>query len=256
MGKINNKTFIALWLFNPFLSGIYLFRNLKQNTSILPYLLLSFFFGLSFVVSTTGGDSVRYTAELVTYHQQNISLSQVLNQFYEDGNSTLDVYQPLVTWAVSIFTANTKVLFAIFALVFGYFWFKSLLIIRSNIDIPLKGLAGLAFLLLALINPIWNINGVRMWTAVGIFFYGIILLYLQNSKRGWFFLILPMFIHFSLIISLILYLLYRVIPSKNKTALLVLFIFTFFLGELNLDVVREYFELLPGIIQTKQGYLG
>jgi hypothetical protein len=256
VGKLDKKTFLALWLFNPFISAIYTFRDFKYNTNIGPYLLISLFFGVSFVVSTSGGDSERYAEELVRYHQQNISLNDVLDSSYDEGGSKLDVYQPLVTWVVSTFTANIKVLFSVFAIVFGYFWFKSLIIIRSFIAKPLNGLLLLAFLLLVLTNPIWKINGVRMWTAVGVFFYGIVLLHFKNDKKGWIFLVLPMLIHFSLIISLVLYIAYRILPLKNTTILFGLFIFSFFLGELNLDILRSYFELLPSILQSKQGYVG
>ena len=256
MKQLDKRTFLALWLFNPFLSAIYVFRDFKNNVRIAPYLLLSLFFGLSFVVSTTGGDSERYAEELVRYHQNEVPLAQILDKAYAEEGSKLDIYQPLITWFVSIFTDNPKVLFAIFGVVFGYFWFKSLIIIRGHFNLPLKGIALLTFILLAVTNPIWQINGVRMWTAVAVFFYGVILLNLRNNRKGWIFLILPIFIHFSLVASLMLYIAYTLLPKKNSTILLILFIASFFLGQLDLNFVRESFSLLPGLVQSKQGYLG
>ena len=244
-----------MWLFNPFISAIYLFRDFKHNKSIAPYLLLSFFFGLSFVVSTTGADSMRYAQALLKQHEQNSSLSEILNQFYGEEEGSLDVYQPILTWSVSVFTDNVKVLFGIFALVFGYFWFKSLLLIRSYITIPFVGLIVVTFMFLTFTNPIWSINGVRMWTAIGIFFYGLLLLHLQNNKTGWVFLVLPLFVHFSLIVALFLYLVYVILPVKNKTILFSIFLLTFFFGELNFEVLRGYFEQLPGFAQSKSAYL-
>lgn len=255
MSKVDNKNFFILWLINPFIGAIYVFRNLKEHTSILPYLLLSIFFGISFVVSTTGADSQRYAAQLLEYHESNESLPTILSEFYSDESSSLDIYQPIITWIVSVFTSNAKVLFAVFALVFGYFWFKNLVIIRSHLSVSLVGLTLFTFLLLALTNPIWNINGVRMWTAVGIFFYGVLLLNLQHSRKGWLFLIMSMFVHFSLSIALALYILYQVIPTKNKNILFVIFLLTFFFGELNLEVLRGYFEQLPGFAQSRKSYL-
>jgi hypothetical protein len=119
----------------------------------------------------------------------------------------------------------------------------------------LTGLALVVFIFLALVNPIWSINGVRMWTAVMIFFYGILLLNLQNNKKGWYLLVLPMFVHFSLLIGLVLYLLYRVLPVKNKNLLFGLFIATFLIGEVSLELVRSYFEQLPQFAQSREGYL-
>lgn len=256
MARLDKKTFLALWIFNPFVSAIYVFKNFKQNTSIYPFLFLSFFFGLSFVVSTTGADSERYAMQLFEYHRQNISLFQVIGDFYSEEGTKLDIYQPIVTWFISLFTDNAKVLFAFFALVFGYFWFKSLLLVRSHIHIPLKGFVLVVFLFLALTNPIWKINGVRMWTAVGVFFYGLLVLKLNNDKKGWFYIVLPMFIHFSLILALVVYALYVVIPYKNRTILFfAAFLFTFFLGELDLDIIRSYFEEAPELLEKKGSYL-
>ncbi len=255
MPKIDNKTFLSLWLFNPFISGIYLFKNFKHNTRIGPYLLLSLFFGLSFVVSTGDADSARYAADLQSYYQDNISLSDALGGFYNEEDTKLDVYQPLITWFVSVFTDNVHILFAIFALVFGYFWFKSLIIIRSHITVPFTGLILISFLFLAFTNPIWSINAARMWTAVGIFFYGILLCHLQGNKKGYIFLVLSLFVHFSLIAPLILYIVYILLPVKNKTILFTIFLLTFYFGELNLEVLRDYFEQLPSFAQSKKSYL-
>lgn len=255
MSKADNKNFLGLWLINPFLGAVFLFRNFKDNTSIFPYLLLSVFFGLSFVVSTTGADSMRYAESLRNQHEQNSSLSTVLQDFYGEEDGSLDVYQPIITWLVSVFTDNVKILFAVFALVFGYFWFKSLLLIRSYITVPFTGLILVTFLFLALTNPIWTINGVRMWTAVGIFFYGLLLLQLEDNKKGWFLLILPLFVHFSLVVALFLYIIYFLLPVKNKNILFGIFIITFFFGELNLEVLRGYFDQLPGFAQSKKSYL-
>ncbi len=244
-----------LWLFNPFISAIYLFRSPELNSRIAPYLLLSIFFGISFVVSTTGADSQRYAQELAQYNQNNTSISEVLTGFYSQEGTKLDVYQPIVTWLVSLVTGNEKLLFGLYALIFGFFWFKSLLLIKRNLSIELKGLTLAIFLLLAFTNPIWNINGVRMWTATIIFFYGLLTLNFDNRKIGWLFLILPLFVHFSLIIGLLLYIAFRLFPAKNHTLLFAIFMLTFFYGELDLDIVRSYFEQLPGIVQTKRGYL-
>lgn len=255
MPKTNKAAFLLLWLFNPFISTIYLFKNFRYNTSIYPYLLLSLFFGISFVVSTTGGDSERYAMDLIQYEHQNLSFQELLANLYTDSGTKIDIYQPFLTWLVSTFTSNVKVLFSVYATIFGFFWFKSLIIVRSQLKIPLKKIALLVFLLLVFTNPIWKINGVRMWTAIGVFFYGILLLHIEDKKKGWVFLLFPMFIHFSLVLPLVLYLFYRLLPLKNALLLFSVYLVTFFLGELDLELVRNYLSLLPDFVQSKDGYL-
>lgn len=230
---------------------------MKWINEIIPYLLLSFFFGLSFViVPGSGADSSRYAEELVQLYENPVPFNIYFSQLYSEESVKLDVYQPLLTWFISQFTGNYQVLFGIYALVFGYFWFKSILIARTLMPEKLSLFFILLLLFFALINPIWQINGVRMWTAVGMFFYGLLLLHFLNNNKGYIFILLPLFVHFSLAIALALYIVYRFLPTKNLTVLYGFYVLAFFVGELDLGVIRSYFELLPGFVQSRQSYLG
>jgi hypothetical protein len=230
---------------------------MKWVNGIGPYLLLSFFFGVSFVINPDGGaDSSRYAEELVLLHENPVQFNTYFSQLYKEESLKLDIYQPLLTWIVSQFTGNYQFLFGIYALVFGYFWFKSIQIARSLMPERLSIFFILLLIFFALINPIWQINGVRMWTAVGMFFYGLLLLHFLNNNKGYIFILLPLFVHFSLAIALALYIAYRFLPTKNLTVLYGFYVLTFFVGELDLGVIRSYFELLPGFVQSRQSYLG
>lgn len=256
MSEIKKKPFLVSWLLFPLASIVYLFKNFKSNTDIRPYLLLSFYFGLSFIVSAGGADSMRYAEVLEHYHQQNYSLSHVIGEFYTDGGK-LDVYQPILTWLVSVYTDNSQVLFALFSVVFGFFWFKSLILIRSSIQIPLSGFALVLFVHIALVNPIWDINGVRMWTAMGACIYGLLLLTLEKDKIGWLYLVSAIFIHFSFVLVLVLYVAYRFLPFKERTTLFfVLYVVTALIEEIDLGIIRNTFAQLPSFAQSKSSYVG
>jgi hypothetical protein len=252
----NGQKFFILWLINPFFSALLLLRQLKKVQHIGPYLLLSFFFGFSFVIpSDSGADSARYKSKLKVLHNEQISFTDYFVDIFSENSSQIDLYQPVLTWLVSLFTGNYQWLFGIYALVFGYFWFKSILLVRKLLPPKLHSVLFLVFLVFILINPIWSINGARMWTAVQVFFYGLLLLHIENNKRGYIFLLLPLFIHFSLVIALILYVLYRVLPTKNFTVLYGVYIFTLFAGELDLTFFRENFDRLPVFLQSRKSYL-
>lgn len=253
--RLNLHTYLVIWLINPFIAAIPLFRDFGYRKQMLPFLLLSFFFGLSFVlVPGSGVDASRYADELAYLHEESVSFSDYMGSVYTEGTK-VDLYQPVLTWLVSRFTANYQWLFGIFSLVFGYFWFKVLLLIRQQIRIPFRGLVLFAFLLLALINPIWSINGVRMWTAVQIFFYGLLLFQVQGQRKAWIWLVLPVFVHFSLAFPLALYLVFRFLSVRSIQLYFYGYLGTFFVGELDLDLVRSYFELLPGFMQSRKVYL-
>jgi hypothetical protein len=254
--SFNPKYFLLLWLINPFLSGVFLIRRMSAVDQIYPFLFLSFFLGISFVIAPeSGADSVRYAQELKNLHANSISFFDYVGGIYTEESTKLDWYQPAITWLVSRFTRNFQWLFGIYAVVFGYFWFKSLLMVRNWMPSDLSPLLWLTLIFLALINPIWSINGVRMWTAVQVFFYGILLIYFSKDKKGYAFLFFSIFIHFSLSIAVIVYFIFRLFPFKNISILFVLYIITFFVGELNLAQIREFFEQLPGFMQSKKGYL-
>jgi hypothetical protein len=229
---------------------------MKWANTIGPYLLLSFFFGISFVIApNSNADSTRYARELKDLYENQITFETYFSQIYSEESSKLDIYQPLITWFVSQFTGNYQWLFGIYAMVFGFFWFKAIRLARSLLPDRLSKFFVLLLLFFAFINPIWSINGVRMWTAVGMFFYGLLLLHFVNNKKGYLFILLPLFVHFSLTIALALYIAYRFLPTKNFTILYGIYVLTFFVGELDLGVIRSYFELLPGFVQSRQGYL-
>ena len=253
----SNQQFFVLWLINPFISALMLLKNMKGVSSMGPYLLISFFFGFSFVMApNSGADSTRYAQELKQLYDSKVSFDAYFSHTYSEESSKLDIYQPLLTWLVSQFTGNYQWLFGIYAMVFGFFWFKAIRMARSLLPDKLSLFFVLLILLFAFINPIWSINGVRMWTAVGIFFYGLLLLHFMNNKNGYVFVVLPIFVHFSLVLPLALYLVYRLLPTKNLLLLYGIYVLTFFIGEMDLGVIRTYFELLPGFVQSRQSYLG
>lgn len=254
--KSENKYFIYLWLINPFLASLSLIRNFSRIKVVWPFLLLSFFFGISFVVVPgSGADSESYAYELGRLYEQQYDFSSYLTQLYSEDSGKLDIYQPLITWLVSFFTGNYQFLFAIFATVFGFFWFKNLMAIRSLMSKELGVVMLLSFVLLALINPIWSINGVRMWTAIQIFFYGLIYSELLKRRWGLFFIIASIFVHWSLTVLVLLYFIYKINFIKNGNLFFVIYVITFFVGELDLDIFRLYFEQLPAFLQSREGYL-
>ena len=142
-----------------------------------------------------GYDGTRYAQNFITLHQQDFSLNNFISSFFSD-EGFVDIYQPVITFLLSIVTGNPHLLFLIFAIVFGFFYSRNIwFILRkfpNTIGFPLIILT----LFFMLICPIWEINGVRMWTALHVFVYGA-LPYLYNYDRSkiiWCFI--SLFFHF------------------------------------------------------------
>lgn len=210
---IHKRDFFLLWLINPFLSLIYLLRNFGKHQVLWPFLLVSFFFGFSFVIDPGSYvDSTRYARDLRLAHEEQATFQEyVLERYLGGDGGELDIYQPTLTWLVSLFTSDYRWLFGLYALVFGYFWFKSLLLIRQYLSPDLATLSVIVLVTIAVINPIWSINGVRMWTAIQIFFYGLLMLYLQGKTyKCWLIMAAAPLIHFSLAIGLVVFFFFSV----------------------------------------------
>lgn len=256
-GFFMSKTAFFLWLIHPLFSLYYGLRHIK-DPHIFPVLaLFSFFFGMTFVVPEDkdgAADSARYATELKELHHRSLGMGDVVDYLYNSESGKIDVYQPLLTWLLSYLTDNPQWLFAVFGLVFGWFWFKNIQLITEHLPQERNYIVVLLLLLFALLNPIWEINGVRMWTAAQIFVYGLLLVFLNNEKRGYFYCIGSLLVHFSFALPLLLLLAYRFLP-KQIDLFFAVYVMSFFVRELNVEALQKYFELLPDFLQTRKGYI-
>lgn len=226
---------------------------MKSKVAFTVLLLFCVFFGLTFVVPDDiqgAADSARYARELANMHSNSFTFLQFKNYLYSDESGSVDIYQPLITWAVSQFTGNPKWLFAIFALVFGFFYLQNIRMLIEEISGSYRFLLLVILVLFVLINPIWNINGVRMWTAAQVFLYGVMLIYLKGKNEGFLWAFLSILIHFSYVFPLILLLGFRFLP-KNSLLLFLFFIFSFMVSELNIELIRVFAEDLPDVFQSR-----
>lgn len=229
-----------LWPFRALIAAINHFE-LPQNKAIV-YMFLALF-GFTFVLGNEAMDSFRYADKL----QQTALLP--FNQFYNilfgmyASETDLDIMMPLVNFIISRFTTDHRVLFGVWALIFGYFYLKSISNLH-NIYITYRNINALLFLVLFIIlNPITNINGFRMWTAAWIFFLGAYHVVVNEDKKYLFLSCVSILFHFSFIsVNLILFL-YVIIGNQNR-----LYYFLIFLSFLIPAVTISYFIPLSGFL--------
>lgn len=253
MRNLNFKL-VILWIINPFISFCFSIKHLS-HVSVAYFMLFSFFFGFSFVVSDSGADSQEYALYLKEYHQKQISFQELTSNYYSEEGG-IDIYQQTITWFIANFTDDPRWLFGVFAVIFGYFWFGIQYLVKNEIGNRPSFLVVLVLIATLLINPIWNINGVRMWTATVMFTYGVLLCELKNTKKGWLFILIPMLVHFSLVSVIFWYITYKILPIKQLNILFAAFIITFIVSEIDLNIVKNYFELLPNVVKDREkGYL-
>lgn len=232
-------SFISIFIF-PIFSLFISFKNFRQPEAKNLFWFFCMFLGMIHIFNPHGGslaDGTRYAEHLQYLHNQVPSWSNFKSlMFNNDGYS--DIYQPLVTYIIALFSDNAHWLFFIFATIFGFFYSRNIWFILNNI--PSKPHFSLIILiaLYILLCPIWNINGVRMWTALQVFIYGA-LPYLYNkdkSKLVW--ALLSILIHFSFIIPVLILTIYYFVPKKIIIIFL-FFLFSFFLKEIDIPFIRD-----------------
>jgi hypothetical protein len=253
MRRNSGKPLLLLFFLWPFSSLIGAMWDYRKSYAKIIFILFCVFFGLTFIIPANKegvADSFRYAQILIEMHKSPLNFENIISEFYSKGTNTLDIYQPLITWILSLITNNPHLLFAIFALIFGYFYANNLWFVldrlKQRISFPL-----LVFILvLALINPIWNINGVRMYTAAQIFIYGLLQYFLNRNKRGFWWVGISCLVHFSFLFPTVLLLLYFILPKKLPL-FFAFFIFSSFISEINLVRVRESLSVLPEVFQSR-----
>lgn len=251
--KVKALPVTLLFLVWPFALLLTSLKNFNAPGAKKGFILFCLYFGFVFIISKDleGADSARYAQMLRDLHQLPPSFSNLWASFYSTETNLLDIYQPLLTWLVSLFTGNAHVLFSLFALVFGWFYANNIWIILGKSQRNLTFHLMLFILVFSLIIPVWYINGVRMWTAAQILIYGVLLYFIENErKKGLMWAGVSAFVHFSFIFPLFILLVFKFMPKKIFI-FTIFYIITLFVSEVNLFMVQDYMRLLPEIFQPR-----
>jgi hypothetical protein len=240
-------TFV-LFLIWPFSALWVAVKNYQNKYSKNIIWLFCIFSGATFVILSEEYDSSRYRDDLVTFsHKHELSLLELIPQEFE---RKADVIQPIVTYIVSRFTDNFHVLFAVFGLIFGYFYSRNIWYLIEKGGNSLKKTAIPFVFLFALIMPYWTINGFRFNTATHIFLF-CALTYLLERKRIYVLLsATTMLLHFSFFLPVVILGLYSILGNRPFLYFSI-FITSTFIIELDVQFLKNYMESLPAFIQFK-----
>src|SRR5699024_9758322 len=124
----------------------------------------------------------------------------------------------------------------------------------------MKGkLLSISFLLLTcffLINPIWNLNGFRMWTAVHVFIYGLLLFMIEGKWKGAGIAALSILVHYAFIVPVCLLIAYVVLGNR-LTIYFVFFAVTFFFFKFILKFLNKSMNVfIPKFFKNERPAIG
>jgi hypothetical protein len=179
-GRTSYLIVFILW---PFMALIMALANYRSKEARGIVYLFVVYYGLTFVAEFFYMDAYRYVEEF-QYHATLpfTEFFRIVGGLYSN-ESSVDVIEPFISFTVSRFTTNYHFLFAAYALLFGYFYIKSINLMYDEYE-KKKDINALIFLIFfALLIPPTSISVPRMWTAAWIFFLGAyhVLVY-RNAK--------------------------------------------------------------------------
>jgi|WetSurMetagenome_2_1015567.scaffolds.fasta_scaffold00011_9 hypothetical protein len=237
----------------PFGGMIAAFRYYRAGWAKNVFWLFCIFFGLTFIIAvdTPGtADSARYARWLSEMHLQNIPFRQFLGTLYSPETNYSDVAQPLITFVISRFTDNPRVLFVVFAIIFGYFYSRNIWFVLERTERGITFLAAIFIVTFLLLNPLWNIGGFRMWTAANVFVYGTFRYLVEGKWKGLIWVFVSVLFHFSFFMPVLVLLLF-IISGKRLALGYIFFVVSYFITELPVSRTGEILNYLPVVFRIK-----
>ena len=250
--------FVTFLIF-PFISFLYSFRRINTRSSLLLVFSFCLVYGLSFTVVTgkdekNTNDGARYR-ELFEYYStfnNNEYKKKIISILKHEGYER-DLYYFLIAFFTSRLSTNYHILFFVLAAFFSYFMVKSLstFAIRNP---PKICIASFLLTLLFLNNFIFNINGVRFFTAYWVAVYAIIMIEIYEKQEYYILLIITPLVHAAFICLLLIYGIYKFF-LKNESIWIKLFCFSMLLSGLSVELTRIIVGYLPGSLQAFANYV-
>lgn len=246
----DNKETLAIFFIQPFIAFLCAISQLRNKYSFAVIFLFFVLFGFTFLAQNESFDSFRYVQQFYQYIPYDLAQYQHdLADFFTLKSKVKDLYVISSYFIVSKFTSNYHVLMALWAMVFSFFCLKSF---RFFVDRPEFGKSLAVFLLAFLFlssNSIFNINGVRFWTAAWVAVYVVFEIIVNGNYKFIALSLLTPLIHISYLFFvgvLIVFLLAR----KFENVWILLFFVSFFVSEISIRLFQNYQEHLPLVIQN------
>lgn len=244
-GKVSSSYLkhIGLYAINPFLALILSFRHYNRSwfKNILWLFIIFYGFSFSFIDSM---DAHHYKFLFEKAERQYANFSSISQVFDPVQTGQLDFARPLINFILSRITSNYHVMFAVYGLIYGFFYSRNISFVVHYSNLNGKNIKAWVFFAAFFVGA-WQINGFRFWTATHIFLFGVIMAQVEGRKvRGLIWMFLSLAFHFSFVLPLFVFVAHKFIPTFNKAFLILLLGLLFYnpfsyLGLVN-NIIQKY----------------
>lgn len=240
-------SFLAL----PILALILAIKNYRMPWSKNVVWAFMAFYAYHFSSPNEGADIKHYIEKFINYSFIDFSIQDFIISQYSEGSTTLDILEPLTSYLLSRITDNYHFLLLIYGVIYGYFFSRNIYYFIDSTKEKLSSKSLAVLTLLIIVIGIWNINGFRFWCAAQIFIYACFNLIIYKKIKGYLFLVLACLMHLGLLIPSLILLLFKLIKLPVHIVFGV-FLVTFFLAELDMEVVRTSINnYAPDFVKNK-----
>lgn len=242
---------LLLFIVNPFLSAIISLKNIREGKSHVFLYLWFLIFGIAFCAKNEAADSYRYVEDFIIEHNYTwLQYTAEIKAYLTFETNIKDLYTLTVNFFVGRFTDNYHWTYLIYAIVFGFFYIKSLRIFLKQEKVKNNLVFYALLFMFCYSNPIFNINGIRFWTAAWIGVYVALSIFVEKKySRIWLLCFMPLIHGASIIWIFILGV--ACFLSKFQVLVIGLFIISSFVSAVSyLNVLNDYSYLLPKFMQS------
>lgn len=239
---------IVLSLLYPFGAFIYSLFDVKSKSSYWVFAFFCVLFGLTFIATSDQLDSTRYVEQFQAFClDPEGNIAYIFDEYLNNDTQIKDIYIYIMYYiSARIDGDNYHVLFALFSIVFSYFYLKSMRLLTSNKNFEYSALCFILLFIFTFSNPILNINGVRFWTAAWIAVYIMLCVIVERKYIYIVFIATLPFIHVSYYVFIVFFLISYLL--KNHVNLLFsLYILSFFFSDVVLNFLPERSPELPAV---------
>lgn len=243
----------CIFLFNPIFGFIVSLKDIKSQSSYNIFFLFTILFGMCFTVPS--GRTADFTGDGAVYRlrfdrmaaKTDNDFEKVYKEYIQFEEGEKDFYVTAFSYIISRFTTNYHWAFTFFAFVFGFFMIKSLRFLTDDKQFNNSIYCFLLVIVFIMSNSIFNINGLRFWTASWIGVYCIFQIFLKNKRSYFLLAALTPFVHVSFFVYLLVITI-AYFSRKNSNFWFCLFVISFFVSSFAEDLLKIAESVLPAFI--------
>ena len=238
-----------LFLILPLLSVVVSVKRYRSLWAKNIIWLYATFFGFTFVIGNDKSDVNRYRDNFLAIISQDYSFGEYFRHLL-DSESSFDYMQPLITYVVSLFTNDFRVVLAVFGFIFGYFYSRNIWNVLSFTKGRLPFISILLIATFAIVYAVWDINVLRFTIAAHVFFFGVFNFFVKKNK--WYLLIAlsSMLMHYTMSLAFGVLLIYLLLGKWPRVYLGMLILSTV-VSELDMSTIQSNLSFLPKNLQEE-----